>query len=182
MLIRFCFLSFLLLTAFAQPSLVKTKMADGLSASIPKDWKPMDNIDFIERYPSVRAPIAAYTNQERMTDFSVNISATMWPDANLELAQRFFKASLTNMFDRVEYISEGVRAVNGKKFIFFEFTSRINGSRGQEAPKEPILKYSHIQYYIAKDKTLVFSFNSPSREIQQWQPVAGAIMKSIKVK
>src|SRR4249920_1949885 len=121
------FLCFILiaLCGFAAPKLIKTKIANGITVLLPSDWKPMDNLDFTERYPSVRAPLAAYTNDERLIDFSVNVSATQWPDTDLELAQKFFKASIMNSFDRVVMINEGVEEINKKKFIFFEFESRV---------------------------------------------------------
>lgn len=179
---RFFLLFCLVLAGFDQPKLVKTKMADGIIASIPQGWRPMDGLDFTERYPSVRAPLAAYTNEQRLVDFSVNISATRWPDANHALAQQFFKASISNMFDKVEFIREGIQTVHGKKFIYFEFESRVSGNRTQEGQQDPVLKYTFLQYYLEPGRTLVFSFNAPKRERANWQGVAGEMMKSIKIK
>lgn len=164
-----------------QPRLVKTKLAAGISASIPKGWTPMNELDFTERYPSVRAPIAAFTNEERTADFSVNVSATQWPDANLELAQKFFKASIMNMFDRVQFTGEGIREVNGKKFIYFEFESRVNGNRSAEGLNDPVLNYTHQQILIEPRRTLVFSFNCPRRLRPEWESTALAIMKSVRM-
>ena len=163
------------------PRLVKVKVSDEITISIPQGWNPMDELDFSQRYPSVRAPLAAYTNLDRTIDFSVNISATQWPDEDLALAQKFFKASLMSMFDRVEMIKEGVQEVNKKKYIFFEFDSRINGAR-QEGLQDPVLRYTYIQYLLEPGKTLVFSFNCSRREKQEWQETAQLMMKSIKVK
>lgn len=165
-----------------QPKLVKMKVTDNITVSVPKGWRPMDALDFTQRYPSVRAPLAAYTNEEREADFSVNISATQWPDTDPELARQFFKASLRNMFDRVDIIQEGVQEINKKKFIYFEFESRINGNRQQEGFTDPVLRYTYIQYLLLPDKTLVFSFNCPRRLKEQWQSPARAMMKAIKVK
>lgn len=165
-----------------KPKLVKVKVNENITVSIPKGWRPMDGMDFTQRYPSVRAPLAAYTNEERVVDFSVNVSATQWPDANAEIAQRFFKASLMNMFDRVEMINEGIHEVNKKKFIFFEFESRVNGNRREEGFTDPVLKYTYIQYLVEPGKTLVFSFNCPRRMREEWQETAGAMMKAVKVK
>src|SRR5688572_7902896 len=107
---RSFFLLFLLiLTAFDQPKLVTKKLPNGISISVPKDWRPMDGLDFTERYPSVRAPLAAFTDEERLVDFSVNVSATQWPDADREMASKFFKSSVMNMFNRVEMIDEGTK-------------------------------------------------------------------------
>jgi hypothetical protein len=179
---RIFFLIPLIFLGFDQPKLVKTKVADGITASIPQGWHPMDDMDFIQRYPSVRAPIAAFTNEDRLIDFSINISATRWPDADMKLAQQFFKASISNLLDRVEFINEGVHEVNGKKFLYFEFESRVNGNREKEGLTDPILKYTYLQYLIQPGRTLVFSFNCPRRERETWQPIARAIMKSVKVK
>src|SRR6478609_7258684 len=90
----------IILTSFtAPPRLVKTKIADGIVVLIPREFRPMDDLDFSQRYPSVRKPIAAYTNEAREVDFSVNISATQWSESDVEIAKQFFKAGVLNMFD-----------------------------------------------------------------------------------
>lgn len=172
----------LLLIAADQHKLVKTKVNDNITVSIPQDWRPMDGLDFTQRYPSVRAPLAAYTNPDRVVDFSVNISATQWPDGNLDMAKSFFKASIMNMFDRVEMIDEGIREVNKKKYIFFEFESRVNGNRKEENLQDPVLRYTHLQYLVEPKRTLVFSFNCPKRLKEAWQGTARSMMKAVKVK
>jgi hypothetical protein len=178
---KWFFLLALTLLAADRPKLVKVKVTDDITVSIPQGWNSMDELDFSQRYPSVRAPLAAYTNLDRTIDFSVNISATQWPDKDLALAQKFFKSSLMSMFDRVEMIKEGVQEVNKKKYIFFEFDSRVNGAR-QEGLQDPVLRYTYIQYLLEPGKTLVFSFNCSRREKQEWQETARLMMKNIKVK
>lgn len=173
---------FVLFSSLDKPRLSRVKVADGISVLLPKGWHPMDDLDFNERYPSVRAALAAYTDEERQLDFSVNISATQWPDADAKIAQRFFKASLLNMFDRVDMINEGFQEINGKKFVFFEFESVVRGKKGDLELKDPILKYTYIEYLLQPKRALVFSFSCPRRMRQDWQETAGVIMKSIKVK
>lgn len=165
-----------------QPKLTKIKVSQDITVSVPNDWRPMDDLDFRERYPSVRAPLAAYTNNDRNTDFSVNISATRWPDANLELASKFFKSSLTNTFDRITFIDEGIREVNGKSYVFFEFESRINGNKNQLGNADPVLKYTYLQYLVQPQRTLVFSFNCSRRDREAWEATARSMMKNIRVK
>lgn len=172
----------LVMSASGDPKLVKTKVNDKLTVLIPKGWIAMDAMDFTQRLPSVRAPLAAYTNEERTVDFSINISATQWPDANLEISKQFFKASLMNMFDRVEMINEGIHEVSDKKMIFFEFESRVNGNRQQEALRDAIMRYTYIQYLVEKDRTVVFSFTAPKKERQDWQETAKQMMTRIRIK
>jgi hypothetical protein len=176
------FLCGLLCIAAAPPRLMKVKVTDGITVLVPKDWHPMGEDDIVQRYPSVRAPLLAYTNNERIADFSINISATQWPDDDIVLAQKFFKAGVMNVFDRVEMIGEGVHEIHGKKFIFFEFESRVEGNRRQEGYKDPVLRYTYIQYLIEPGKALVFSFNCPKNVKEQWQETARLMMKNIRVK
>lgn len=182
MLRGFFLLISLIFFPFDQPKLVKTKATDKITVSIPQGWRPMDGIDFTERYPSVRAPLAAYSNEDRIVDFSINISATKWAIEDQEIASQFFKASLSNMFDRVDIINEGIAEIHGKKFIFFEFESRVSGSREKEGQREPILRYTYQQYYIHDLTTTVFTFSAPKRERETWAATAKLMMESIKIK
>ena len=162
--------------------LMKVKVNDAITVSVPKDWLPMQEEDIIQRYPSVRAPLLAYTNQERVADFAVNVSATQWPDDDVELAKKFFKAGLVNTFDRVDMIDEGVREIKGKKLIFFEFESRMNGNRQQEGQKDAVVRYTYIQYFIEPGRAVVFSFNCPHRDRQLWQETAREMMGAVRIK
>ncbi len=170
------------LAGFNEPKLVKTRIAEGMTVSLPKSFRPMDELDLTQRYPSVRQPIAAFTNEEREVDFNINLSATQWPDANLDMARKFFKAGIYNLFDDVEMIDEGIHQIHGRDYIFFEFESRVKGDRRDLSLQEPVLKYTYIQYLVEPGRTLVFSFHCPRRLRNDWQPTAHAIMKSIKLK
>jgi hypothetical protein len=142
----------------------------------------MDELDFSQRYPSVRKPIAAYSNENRDVDFSVNISATQWPDGDVEVAKDFFKSGVMNLFDGVDMIEEGVQELHGKQFIYFEFESRVRGEKMNMELRDPVLNYTYIEYLVEPGRTLVFSFNCPRRMRTDWQETAQKIMKSIKVK
>jgi hypothetical protein len=182
-MIRMGILPLLLIAlAFAPPKLIKTKLAQGITVSLPVELKPMTPEDIALRFPSVRAPLGAFTNEDRIVDFSANISATRWPDQNLEMAQKFFKASIYNLYDRIEMISEGIYEVHRKKYIYFEFESRVNGSKMTEGTQSSLLHYTFIQYYLEPGRTIVFSFHCPQDQREEWQPVAHAVMKTILIK
>lgn len=169
-------------TASTQVKLVKRKIDKNISVSLPEIFSPMTPEDLIQRYPSVRAPLGAYTDPDRLADFSINISATQWPDQNLEFARGFFKASIMNMFDRVEMLDEGIREINQNKFIFFEFTSRLNPEKQNIAIQDALVRYTYIAYLIRPGRTLVFSFGCTKDVQENWQPVAQEIMKTIQVR
>ena len=179
---KFLIVTSFFILGFTQPKLIKTKISEGVIISLPKDLTPMSEDDITQRYPSVRAPLAAFTNGNRTADFSVNTSATQWPDGNLELAQKFFKAGINNLYDRVDFINQGVHIVNKQKLIFFEFESRINGNRMKEGEQSAVYRYTYIQYFVEKDRAIVFSFNCPKDQKTEWQTTVRAIMKSVKIK
>jgi hypothetical protein len=176
------FLSIVSLFGFSPDKLIKTKVADGITISLPAELSPMTTDDIIQRYPSVRAPLAAYTDLNRTLDFSVNISATQWPDADLELAQKFFKSSIQSFYDRMDIIDEGVHEVHKKKLIFLEFESRVNGNRMELGEQQPVYRYTYIQYLVEPGRTLVFSFNCPKASKEDWQEKVRAMMKTVKIK
>ncbi len=162
--------------------LSREKVSDEISVLLPRDFRPMDELDLSQRYPSVRRPIAAYTNPDRLVDFSVNISASQWPDTNLDMAQKFFKAGIFNLFDNVEMISEGIHEVSGKKLIYFEFESRVKGDPRNQSTRDAVLNYTYIQYLVEPSRTMVFSFNCPRRMRADWQETAHKMMKGIRIK
>lgn len=172
----------LLMVGFAPTKLKRTKITNDISISLPPTLIPMDPDDIGNRYPSVRAPLGAFTNADRDTDFSVNISATQWPDTDIELAAQFFKSGIHNLYDKVDFINEGIQTVNKKKFIFYEIESRVNGNKMKEGEREPIMRYAYVQYYIEKGRTLVFTFSCPRDHREEWQETARAMMKTIKIK
>lgn len=176
------FLSIVSLFGFTPSKLIKTKVAEGITISLPPELSPMTTDDIIQRYPSVRAPLAAFTDLTRTLDFSVNISATQWPDANLEMAQKFFKASIHSFYDRIDMIDEGIHEVHKKKLIFFEFESRVNGNKMTLGEQQPVFRYTYIQYLVEPERTLVFTFNSPKASREDWQTNVRSMMKTIRIK
>jgi hypothetical protein len=170
------------LLSLDNPPLVKTKVTDAITVLLPKNFHRMDDTDLVGRYPSVRQPIAAYTNDDHSVDFSINISASQWPDLNLDLASEFFQASIENMFDNVNMLDHGIDTIYGRKFIYFEFEYKIAGNSKVRGQEEPILNYTYIEYLVTRESALVVSFHCPRHLRPEWQETARKIMKSIHIK
>jgi len=180
---NFCLIALLVsFTSLTPGKLIKTKIAEGITVTLPSELKRMPEEDVALRYPSVRAPLGAFTNPDRVVDFSVNVSATQWPDENLEMAKEFFKAGIYNLYDRIEMVQEGIYEIHKKKFIYFEFESRLGASKMKLMSQEAITTYTYIQYLIEPGRAIVFSFNCPREHREEWQEKAAAIMKSVRVK
>jgi hypothetical protein len=167
---------------YTKEKLVKTKVNNNITLGLPLGFMPIPDSELAQRYPSVRRPMAAYTNVDREADLSINISATQWPDGNIEMASQFFRSSLYYLFDRVQMINEGIADQYGKQFIYFEFESRVEGNRMEIGQQTAVRKYTYIYYLVEPGRTLVFTFNTDSRFKQKWQDTAKNVMESIKVK
>lgn len=172
---------FLALSGFNDIKLKKTKVTDNITVSLPENFYVMSPTDIARRYPSVRKPLAAYTNDQRLVDFSINKSATMWRDQDVEMAKDFVKSSIDNMFDQVNFLQEDIREINGRTFIVMEFESRMEGDNNNLTQNAGIAKYSYMQYLISQGQMIVFSFHAPAKLQNIWQPVAPEIMSSIKI-
>ncbi|MEM1408806.1 MAG: hypothetical protein AAGG59_18625 [Bacteroidota bacterium] len=182
-MLKFFFITIALLLGIpSSPKMVKTKIGESITVMLPDNLYAMSEDDMSRRYPSVRRPIGAFTTDSRLADFSVNISATQWRVEDVDMAKSFFKSSLFNLFDRVNLIKEEIKEIDEKKFIVYEFDSRLNGDPSSLEAKNPILRYNYLQYLIINGKTLVFSFNCHPRLKEEWQPVVEEMMSSVKVK
>ena len=159
----------------------KVKIGENINMSIPDGFYEMTPEDIAQRYPSVRRPLAAYTNSMRLVDISVKISATQWRSADIPIAKDFFKASIVNLYDRVEFSKESVETINGKDFIVFVFDSRINPDQTLEG-RESVRKFNHVMYLIEDGQTYVFTLQCPAQMKQDWVEAAEQMMQSVKVR
>ena len=95
----------------------KTKVNEDITVRLPPDFYEMTPSDIAQRYPSVRQPLGAWTNDQRLVDISIKISATQWRYSDTPMAKEFFKASVMNLYDKVEFDQDLVEEINGKNFI-----------------------------------------------------------------
>ena len=175
-------LFFIILLFSAEASaqkLVKHKLDDNIVVSLPKDFYPMSEEDKAQRYESARLPIALYTNPDRLVDFGVNRSYSIWQQGDLNLIEEFYQASIMELYDKVKFISKGVRNVNKHDFVYFEFESVVypeNDFQGN------IAKYTYLMYALEGGTTYLFNFTCELGARNQWQSTAHEIMESVKLK
>lgn len=154
------------------------KIADGkIQVKIPENFVEMLPDDIAVRFPSVRKPIAAFTGPQRLMSFNIAISATQWNKDDYEIAKEFFRASLLNLFDKVDMINEGVTDIKKNTYIFFEFESTVRGTQTKATERS----YNFMMYHIVKGKTIVVSFMCPRMYMEEWKDKANTMMQSIKL-
>lgn len=178
---RLVFFSLLLLISnFSDAQkLVNTKLSDNIKVRIPNSFSPMTDEDKAQRYESSRIPIALYTSPDRLVDFGVNRAFSVWQDSDIEMVEEFYEATILELYDRVEFLSKGIKEVNGKKFAYFEFESVIYPENGFQ---RNIAKYTYLMYGLHNGTTYIFNFTCERSVEEQWQSTAREMMNSIKLK
>ena len=175
-------LFFIFLLFFAEASaqkLVKQKLADNISVSLPKDFYPMTDEDKAQRYESARLPIALYTDPDRLVDFGVNRSYSIWQDGDLNLIEEFYQATIMELYDKVEFINKGIKNVNKHDFVYFEFESVVYP---EDDFQGNIAKYTYLMYGLEDGTTYLFNFTCDLGARNQWQKTAHEIMESVILK
>jgi len=173
------FIIFLFAVESSAQKLVKRKLADNISVKIPNDFYPMADEDKAQRYESARLPIALYTDEDRLADFGVNRSYSIWQQGDLDLIQEFYQASIMELYDKVKFITKGIRNVNKHDFVYFEFESAVYPENKFQGS---IAKYTYLMYCLEDGTTYLFNFTCELNVRTQYQGTAHQIMESVKVK
>lgn len=174
-------LAVLLLAAFAPPKLRKTTIAKNLTVGVPDTFMPLPDDGIAAKFPAQRKPLGAFTSPNGRIDFSVTQKPTSFNNQDYALLLKIYKASIQNMYSKVEFLAEDIRTINKKDFVVLEFVSTVNDTR-RGSNLAPIRRYQSVQYAIEGDQQYIFTFTAPVDEQAQWQPVARAIMASVVLK
>lgn len=172
-------LGLLVLMGFTGEKLMKVKLNNEVSIAVPKSFTLMTQQDMELRYESYRLPLALYTDPERLIDFGVNRSYSRWQEKDLEMMGEFYKASLLELYDKVKFLSEGIKEVNKHRFVYFEFQSIVYP---ENEFQDTVRKYTYLMYGISGGTTYVFNFTCPVSMQDEWQPTAQEMMEAIKLK
>ena len=174
----------MVLSSFQQPGndLVKKQVSEKIQILVPSDFQPMSQELMDQRYLTARKPIAAYTNERQMVDLTVSTSNTRWQASDLPILKDFYKASLMELYDEVNFTRQEIEEINGKPFVVFEFTSIVRPGENALTARSPIRKYTRIQYTVNAGQTLVFSFTCPQLRQPKWEETARKVMQSIQIK
>ena len=91
----------------------------------------------------------------------------------------FDKASIADLYDKVTILSEGIKEVNGHRFVFFEFTSIVYPENEYQ---DSVKKYTYIMYALTNGTTYVIDFSCPRSMQDEWRLTAQQMMEAIKLK
>lgn len=207
-MLRIIFLSLivLLLSSFVSdnPKMVRRTLARNITALMPEDFRPMTDAEIATKYFTYRKPVAMFTNQDATVDFGFNVAATTWRYEDLALLQKFYKASIQNLYTSVDgnassktqdnrpansnskptesihMIQEGIKEINKQKFIVFEFVGETKTDASSPIQRAKRV-YTYIQYTIVDEEVYIFNFSAPAHLQKHWSPIAKQMMESLKM-
>jgi hypothetical protein len=177
----FLFLASISFAGFSQEKMITKKIGEDISLKIPESLASMTDQDRMKKVYSTKVPLAMYANESQDVLLGVNYNIMQWTENDTELIYGFYKASVENLFDEVEFIQDEIREINGRTFIVFEIVGTINDDNAFSS-KKPQKNYSYIQYTSWGDQVLLFNFSCKERLKNQWENVAKEIMESVKIK
>jgi hypothetical protein len=196
----------LLLSSFVSdtPKMVRKTLARNITALMPEDFHPMTDAEIASKYFTYRKPVAMFTNQDATVDFGFNVAATTWKYEDLALLQKFYKASIQNLYtsvdgnassktqdnrpgnanskptESIQMIQEGIKEINKRKFIVFEFVGETKTDSNSPIQRAKRV-YTYIQYTIVDEEVYIFNFSAPAHLQKYWSPIAKQMMESLKM-
>lgn len=169
------------LLAFAGPKLKKTPIGKNITIGVPENFAPLPDDGIAAKYPAPRKPLAVFSNPSGRVDLSVAQKPTTFQSRDYGLLLKIYKASIQNMYSKVQFLQEDIRTVNKRDYVALEFVSTVTDTK-RGSNLAPIRKYQFVQYAIEGDQLFVFTFVAPAEEQAQWQPTAQAVMSSVVMK
>lgn len=169
---------FVQFSTIAQVTLMPRELTDNLSMKVPLELS--QEPPTLQRTTSTT--LASFISRDRRSDLSINKSQLRWSEADEELLSQFYKANILNIYDQVDMMREGVKEINGRKFIVFEFTGQVVDEPNAFKTAKRRSDYTYIQYAIVEDGILIFRFTSSARTKNYWQSAIQEAMDSVAFK
>ncbi len=163
------------------PKLKKTKLTDKITVSLPEDFHPMTDDEIAAKYFVSRKPTASFSSADRVADFTFNQTQNPGRQQDLAMLKDFYKSSIRSNFTKIEFIQDSVKTINERDFIVLEYTAELRDEDPNSANKGVTRQYSYLVYTTIQNKVQVMAFNCPAQNKSRWQPVAQAVMNSLKV-
>ncbi|NVO31299.1 hypothetical protein [Hymenobacter lapidiphilus] len=170
------------LLAFAGPGLKKTTVAKNLTMGVPDGFAPLPDEGIAAKYPAQRRPLAVFASPNGQVGLSVSQKPTNFSNRDYGMLLKIYKASIQNMYGKVQFLREDIHTINKRDFVVLEFVSTVADNRRGGGNLAAIRKYQLVQYAIEGEQLYVFTFDAPANEQAKWQPVAQAAMESIVMK
>lgn len=187
--------AFTLLLAKAQEdAFVKTDINGKFKIDLPATFEAQSEEVIIQEYGMVRVPEAVYKEKDFrdvVMSFSVRVDSinstinyksqeNKSDSLDLVIEKSFYKASLSGLYNEINFIKDEVTTINKRQFMLFEFTSMLEGENSKGV-KLSSRQYNYIAHGFKGKKKFIITFACPIELQEKWQPIAQKIIQSINL-
>lgn len=176
--------------------LVKVK-AGKIQMQVPETFEALDEQARINEYAGKNTPIAVYRSprdKSALTIYQVSDSSmiqqaqeqrkrgyNMSFQKDLKMEAAFKKSSIMSKFQEVTFIDEGIKTINGKEVIVFEFEGIMEGKdkRGGSTLSQV---YNYMVHGYDKHHSVSVGFICDKRVKDEYTETVHKMMNSIKIK
>lgn len=173
--IQILFLIVLSTSALGQPVLKMEEISDDIEMLVPSELTRSP----ISLQRTTSPALALFNSRDGQVDLGVNIAQLRWGASDLELLSQFYKANILNLYDEVHMHEEGLKDINGRPFIVFEFSGQLVDQANAFSERRVQTDYTYIMYHVRSDGVLIFRFTSPERQRRYWQKSVRELMESV---
>ena len=162
-------------TTVAQPKIeleTKVILNEALEIKIPKGFDIMAEELMELKYPSQRRPTLVYSNKSGGINVGFNLTLQKADQNIIEQYLGVFESSFKNAYPSAEWISAGIKIINGRKIGCLEMIT----------PAMDTKIYNLIFFSDLNEKLLLCTFNCTEKDKNQWEKAAHEIMNSFLLK
>jgi hypothetical protein len=188
---------FIGLCAFTLSMKLKKVKAGGVSMQVPAAFELLDEQTKNGEYSGKNAPIAVYRSPRDksaitiyQTADSVRVKTIKYQkqqgrnvefERDLQMEYAFKKSGFSGKFKEINFIDDGIKDINGKDFIYFEFDGVIEAT--DRMGRQSFTKiYNYMLYTYEKDNIYSISFICNDNLKDDYQEIIRKAMQTVKVK
>jgi hypothetical protein len=145
-------------------------IANKLELGIPSVFQKMSADMLQKKYPSTKPPQVAYANEGATAIIAFSTTPSAIQDEQIPAAKDSLKNAVRATVNK--WCDDGVAKINGRNIAYIDFLSEVSNG----------IIFTHLMLLEADNRLIVISFNCLEQDKQVWQPIAAAIMHSIKVR
>jgi hypothetical protein len=187
----------LVLCAFTVTMKLKKVKIGNVSLEVPATFEKLDQQTSQGEYSGKSAPIGVYRSPRDKSAISIyhtadsvraktikyqkQKGATLDFDRDLQMEYAFKKSSFSGKFKEINFIQDGVKNVNGKDFIYFEFDGTIEAT--DRLGRKSLTKvYNYMLYTYVKENIYSINFICKGDLKEEYQATIQQVMQTVKVK
>lgn len=145
--------------------------SDKVEILLPKDFDLMSEELAKLKYPSDRRPTLIYTNEAASTNVTFNYLESKASSDDIDHYKDYFIDVFKNMYPSAEWYDDGIIQLDEKNIGYMEVLT----------PAIDTEVYNLIFFTDLDGKLLMVTVNCVKEQIDDWKPIAKAIMNSIKL-